>query len=111
MRFSNNSSQISLNFLNFIIDQNLTPMTLSDQAVIQTLKAEPAVILTSNGKPIFYPFPSPADWRDLWIYFLVVDKFIDMQKLNKGNVISYRTNEAISGGFSVMSHIPPKEIS
>ena len=22
-----------------------------------------------------YPFPSPADWRDCWIYFLMVDRF------------------------------------
>lgn len=22
-----------------------------------------------------YPFPSPADWRDCWIYFLMIDRF------------------------------------
>ena len=22
-----------------------------------------------------YPYPSPADWRDCWIYFLMVDRF------------------------------------
>jgi glycosidase len=50
-------------------------MKLTDQAVIQTMKAEPSKTLTSNKKLIPYPFPSPADWRDLWIYFLLVDRF------------------------------------
>jgi Alpha amylase, catalytic domain len=25
--------------------------------------------------PVPRPFPSPQDWRDLWIYFLLVDRF------------------------------------
>jgi glycosidase len=28
---------------------------------------------------ILTPFPSPADWRDQWIYFLLVDRFNDPQ--------------------------------
>jgi glycosidase len=33
--------------------------------------------VTVDGKPVqvAYPFPSPADWRDCWIYFLMVDRF------------------------------------
>ncbi len=33
--------------------------------------------VTVNGieKSIPYPFPSPADWRDCWIYFLMTDRF------------------------------------
>ena len=27
-----------------------------------------------------YPFPSPADWRDVWIYFLLVDRFAHPDK-------------------------------
>ena len=50
-------------------------MTLTDPAVIQTLKANPTVTSTSTGKLIPYPFPSPANWRDHWIYFLLVDRF------------------------------------
>jgi glycosidase len=26
-------------------------------------------------KQVRYPFPSPADWRDCWIYFLLIDRF------------------------------------
>jgi glycosidase len=50
-------------------------MTLNDPAVIQTLMANPATTSTSTGKLIPYPFPSPADWRDNWIYFVLVDRF------------------------------------
>jgi glycosidase len=30
-----------------------------------------------DGEPleISYPFPSPTDWRDNWIYFLMIDRF------------------------------------
>ena len=30
-----------------------------------------------NGQPttVSYPYPSPADWRDVWIYFLMTDRF------------------------------------
>lgn len=54
---------------------NLKLMTLKDPAVVETLKAAPGTTLTSNGTRIPYPFPSPADWRDHWIYFLLVDRF------------------------------------
>ena len=50
-------------------------MTLHDPAVLETLKANPGTTLASNGQLIPYPFPSPADWRDHWIYFLLVDRF------------------------------------
>jgi glycosidase len=32
-----------------------------------------AATVSSNGRPA--AFPSPADWRDQWIYFLMVDRF------------------------------------
>lgn len=34
-----------------------------------------AVPVGASEVVIPYPFPSPADWRDVWIYFLLVDRF------------------------------------
>jgi glycosidase len=33
--------------------------------------------VNADGQPrsVPYPFPSPADWRDHWIYFLMTDRF------------------------------------
>jgi hypothetical protein len=33
--------------------------------------------ISVNGieKTIPYPYPSPVDWRDNWIYFLMIDRF------------------------------------
>jgi glycosidase len=33
------------------------------------------VTLDGSTVQVPYPFPSPADWRDCWIYFLLVDRF------------------------------------
>ena len=50
-------------------------MTLTDPSVLEVLKAKPAITTTPGGKQIPYPYPSPEDWRDEWIYFLLVDRF------------------------------------
>ena len=43
-------------------------------AAAQLQSTRPVVV---NGEVVHtpYPFPSPADWRDCWIYFLMVDRF------------------------------------
>lgn len=41
-----------------------------------------------NFKPKSAPFPSPKDWRDLFIYFLLVDRFDN----NKKNIPAYDEN-------------------
>ena len=33
------------------------------------------VVVDGNPVPIVVPFASPADWRDQWIYFLLIDRF------------------------------------
>jgi glycosidase len=37
--------------------------------------------VTVNGTvvPVRYPFPSPIDWRDCWMYFLMLDRFANHQ--------------------------------
>jgi glycosidase len=37
--------------------------------------------VTVNGRvvPVRYPFLSPIDWRDCWMYFLVIDRFANPQ--------------------------------
>jgi glycosidase len=37
--------------------------------------------VTVNGTvvPVQYPFPSPIDWRDCWMYFLMIDRFANDQ--------------------------------
>jgi glycosidase len=39
--------------------------------------------VTVNGTvaPVRYPFPSPTDWRDCWMYFLILDRFANQQVL------------------------------
>ena len=51
-------------------------VNLLNDAVINTvLNVKPSTTRTTGGTEIPYPFPSPADWRDHWIYFLLVDRF------------------------------------
>lgn len=40
------------------------------------LAARPKTVMV-DGQPrtVPYPFPSPGDWRDCWIYFLLLDRF------------------------------------
>lgn len=42
--------------------------------------------VTVNGTvvPVPYPFPSPTDWRDCWMYFLMIDRFANHQRPPKG---------------------------
>src|SRR5215212_8998697 len=49
--------------------------SLFDASVDAVLAAPPSVTTLAGGATIPYPFPSPADWRDHWIYFLLVDRF------------------------------------
>lgn len=37
--------------------------------------ASKTVLVEGQPKIIPYPFPSPSDWRDCWMYFLMIDRF------------------------------------
>lgn len=56
------------------------PLTLNDPLLQATFdqaaktKKRP-VQLGAESSTITSPFPSPEDWRDVWIYFLMVDRF------------------------------------
>ena len=47
------------------------------QAAFDAVDAAHTKSLTVDGgsREIVVPFASPADWRDIWIYFLMVDRF------------------------------------
>lgn len=58
------------------------PASLSDVRVLDALDAahKPVPItvkISGHPRPIHvpHPYPSPVDWRDVWIYFLMVDRF------------------------------------
>lgn len=42
------------------------------------------VMVGQQSKSVRSPFPSPYDWRDSWIYFLLIDRFNNMAMGPKG---------------------------
>ena len=48
-------------------------------------KTTKEVIVSGTVTPVQYPYPSPADWRDSWIYFLMVDRFANDQAPPRGS--------------------------
>lgn len=56
----------------------LDPVLKAAFTAIQTAYQQGATkTIQVNGQPkqIPYPFPSPTDWRDRWIYLLMIDRF------------------------------------
>src|SRR5215207_1950179 len=54
------------------------PMSLADLPGLLQQARMPTTVSVQVGTeiiPVPRPFPSPQDWRDLWIYFLLVDRF------------------------------------
>ncbi len=56
------------------------PHSVWDTEVQNTLdqasKQEARLVYVGNRNvEVLTPFPSPIDWRDIWIYFMMVDRF------------------------------------
>jgi glycosidase len=56
------------------------PLFLNDPTIVSTLlqaQTPKAVTVTVAGQSHTFttPYPSPQDWRDVWIYFLMIDRF------------------------------------
>lgn len=48
---------------------------LSARGNLREANPSKQVVVDGAKVTIPIPFPSPADWRDQWIYFLMVDRF------------------------------------
>jgi len=69
--------------------------SLRDPSVTDALlQARTARSKTVNGVTITTPFASPPDWRDQWIYFLMIDRFN-----NPGGAPKHMPYDAKFGGF------------
>lgn len=49
--------------------------TLDAYLAAAALPSTRQVPVDGNKVNVPYPYPSPADWRDCWIYFLMIDRF------------------------------------
>jgi glycosidase len=63
--------------------------SINNAAVKQAIKAIQIAAKAGSSKKVEvaglerlipYPYPSPADWRDIWIYFLMLDRFNNPSK-------------------------------
>ena len=72
--------------------------SLRDPSVTDALlQARTARSKTVNGVTITTPFASPPDWRDQWIYFLMIDRFN-----NPGGAPKHMPYDAKFGGLTLM---------
>ena len=49
--------------------------TLADTQRAAAVGRNKTVLVDGEPREVSYPFPSPGDWRDCWIYFLMIDRF------------------------------------
>jgi glycosidase len=66
--------------------------------------------VTVNGTvvPVRYPFPSPTDWRDCWMYFLMVDRFANHQAPPNGpwnQKFDYRQGGTFKGVTAQLNYL------
>ena len=66
--------------------------------------------ITVNGKQIDvpFPFPSPGDWRDCWIYFLMLDRFANPSVAPRGvwnQIFTHRHGGTFKGVESQLDYL------
>ena len=49
--------------------------TIADAQLAARQRRIRTVQVDGQSRTIRFPFPSPGDWRDCWIYFLLIDRF------------------------------------
>src|SRR5260370_1683232 len=63
-----------VNMATVIFADEVTKALMDMQAAAR--RATPKTVLVDGQQQsVPYPFPSPGDWRDCWIYMLMIDRF------------------------------------
>jgi glycosidase len=69
------------------------PSSITDPVVDQVIAAareaarlngQKTVTVDGSPRSVAYPYPSPVDWRDRWIYFVLLDRFNNAQSPPSG---------------------------
>ncbi len=92
------------------------PATITSPDLLQTIQAAQAAasegktkLVAVNGTQVQipYPFPSPGDWRDCWIYFLMLDRFANPSASPRGPAWNQAFSHRHGGTFrGVQSQLP-----
>ena len=93
------------------------PTTVTSADLLQTIQSMQAaasrqqtrqVMVDGQPKQVPYPFPSPGDWRDCWIYFLMLDRFNNPAAAPSGTwnqVFSQRQGGTFKGVQSQLAYL------
>jgi glycosidase len=73
--------------------------TLADAQQAAREQRTKTVIVGPTSRQVQRPFPSPGDWRDCWIYFLLIDRFNNPSAPPKGPVWNQRFDFRHGGTF------------
>jgi hypothetical protein len=94
------------------------PTTITSQDLIdailgaqQAARQRQTKRITVNGRQtdVPYPFPSPGDWRDCWIYFLMLDRFANPTEVPRGpawkQIFTHRHGGTFKGVQSQLAYL------
>ena len=57
-----------------IFEPSVSQVIADAQQAARDRRTKP-VVVDAATRQVRTPFPSPGDWRDTWIYFLLIDRF------------------------------------